>query len=128
MRPVSHAKWRHFFKQMCKIRSNEFDGLPGSDLVSEGRADLKRGVLSESALLVLIAEPRLKSLGIQLDPGNLTIPGQVEHVLYTLIEKRLGPGAHSFYNSLIRRIVSFAHALEREQSSTLQAENDRAPK
>jgi hypothetical protein len=33
-----------------------------------------------------------------------------------LLEERLGNGAHSYYNSLIRRIVSFAHALEREKS------------
>jgi hypothetical protein len=32
------------------------------------------------------------------------------------LEQRLGAAAHSYYNSLIRRIVSFARALEREQS------------
>src|SRR6266568_672727 len=35
--------------------------------------------------------------------------------LYAHFEERLGNGAHSYYNSLIRRIVSYAHALEREQ-------------
>ena len=108
---------------MSRVLNEEWDGLPGSEVVSQGRADLKKGILSESALLVLIAEPRLRSLGIQLTPCNLAIQGPVEHALYTLIEERLGPGAHSFYNSLIRRIVSFTHALEREQSSSLQAEN-----
>ena len=33
-----------------------------------------------------------------------------------LASERLGAAAHSYYNSLIRRIVSFARALEREQS------------
>jgi hypothetical protein len=110
---------------MSKILPDNFDGLPGSDLYSQGKADLNKGVLSESALLVLIAEPRLKALGIQLNPRNLAIPRQIEHALYTLIEERLGPGAHSFYNSLIRRIVSFTHALEREQSLMLQAESSK---
>jgi hypothetical protein len=108
---------------MSKILHEDFDGLPGSELYSQGKADLHKSILSESALLVLIAEPRLKALGIQLNPRNLIIPPQIEHALYTFIEERLGPGAHSFYNSLIRRIVSFTHALEREQSLTLQAEN-----
>jgi hypothetical protein len=88
--------------------------LPGEDLVTQGLTDLAKGVLSESALLVLVAGPRLRGLGIQVPEWKLSEP--YEHALYSLIEERLGAGAHSYYNSLIRRIVSYAHALEREQS------------
>ena len=88
--------------------------LPGEDLVTQGLADLAKGVLSESALLVLVAGPRLRGLGIQVPEWKLSEP--YEHALYSLIEERLGTGAHSYYNSLLRRIVSYAHALEREQS------------
>jgi len=88
--------------------------LPGEDLVRQGLADLSKGVLSESALLVLVAGPRLRGLGIQVPEWPLNEP--YEHALYSLIEERLGTGAHSYYNSLLRRIVSYAHALEREQS------------
>jgi hypothetical protein len=88
--------------------------LPGEDLVTQGLADLAKGILSESALLVLVAGPRLRGLGIEVPQWSLDEP--FEHALYSLIEERLGTGAHSYYNSLIRRIVSYAHALEREQS------------
>ena len=88
--------------------------LPGEDLVRQGLADLSKGVLSESALLVLVASPRLRGLGIEVPQWSLDEP--FEHALYSLIEERLGTAAHSHYNSLIRRIVSYAHALEREQS------------
>jgi hypothetical protein len=88
--------------------------LPGEDLVTQGLADLAKGILSESALLVLVAGPRLRGLGIEVPQWPLDEP--FEHALYSLIEERLGTAAHSYYNSLIRRIVSYAHALEREQS------------
>jgi hypothetical protein len=64
--------------------------------------------------LVLIAGPRLRNLGIRIPERDH--PRPFEHQLYELLEERLGSGAHSYYNSLIRRIVSFARALEREQS------------
>lgn len=82
---------------------------PGGDLVSKGLADLQRGVHSEEALLLLIAEPRLTSLGLTVGaaPG-VDLP--YEHVLYSMIEERLPVGAHFAYNALIQRIVSFAQA------------------
>jgi hypothetical protein len=97
------------------MSSNKSEGLlPGEDLVTQGLADLAKSILSESALLVLVAGPRLRGLGIEVPEPPLDKP--YEHELYSLIEERLGTGAHSYYNSLIRRIVSYAHALEREQS------------
>lgn len=88
--------------------------LPGEDLVTQGLEDLARGVLSENALLVLVAGPRLRGLGIDVPKWSLEEP--YEHALYSLIEERLGTGAHSYYNSLIRRIVSYVHALDGGQS------------
>ena len=94
--------------------------LPGEELASEGLSDLAHGRISDASLLVLIAAPRLRRLGI-------AIPGQrsaqpFEHQLYDRLDQRLGPAAYSYYNSLIRRIVSFARALEREQSQLQPAE------
>ena len=86
--------------------------LPGAELVEQGLADLKRGQMTESALLVLIASPRLRSLGIEIPETDLSQSYNLR--LYDLIEARLGSAAHSYYNSMIRRIVSFVHALERE--------------
>jgi len=90
--------------------------LPGADLVQEGLTDLCRGKLSESALLVLIGSPRLRRLGVQIP--EIQRPGQsFEHQLYQKLEERLGTAAHSYYNSLIRRLVSYERALEREKSA-----------
>ena len=88
--------------------------LPGQNLVQQGLADLAQDRLSESARLVLIAAPRLRRLGIAVP--DRPIHGSWEHDLYACLDERLGAAAHSYYNSLIRRIVSFARALEREQS------------
>jgi hypothetical protein len=87
--------------------------LPGQELVEQGIADLAHDRETDFSLLVLIAAPRLKRLGIQI--LERPFPRPYEHRLYARLEDRLGGGAHSYYNSLIRRIVSYAHALEREQ-------------
>ena len=88
--------------------------LPGQELIEQGLADLSQDRVTDSSLLVLITAPRLRRLGIQVP--DRPFPRPCEHQLYTRLEKRLGASAHSYYNSLIRRIVSFARALEREQS------------
>ena len=88
--------------------------LPGQELIEQGLADLSQDRLTDSSLLVLITAPRLRRLGIQIP--DRPFPRPCEHQLYTRLEKRFGAAAHSYYNSLIRRIVSFARALEREQS------------
>lgn len=88
--------------------------LPGEDLVEQGLADLAQARVTDFSLLVLIAAPRLRRLGIAVpEPG---FSGPYEHKLYERLDQRLGTAAHSYYNSLIRRIVSYASALEREQS------------
>ncbi len=93
--------------------------LPGHDLVKQGINDLAGGRVTDCALLVQIAGPRLRSLGIAVPPWRSSRP--CEHQLYERLEERLGPGAHSYYNGLLRRINSFAHALEREHGRQGQA-------
>ena len=82
--------------------------LPGHDLVSEGLGDLGRGVESVPAFLVSAASIRLKALGIAV-PTPLP---NAAHRLYDLLAVMEGNGAHSKYNALLRRIVSFARAAE----------------
>jgi hypothetical protein len=82
--------------------------MPGSELVSEGLADLASGRESEAALLVAMAAPRLRALGLKVPAGGGERPS---HRLYELLDQA-GPGAHSRYNALIGRIVSFARAAE----------------
>ena len=88
--------------------------LPGEELVQQGLGDLAGGRRTECSLLVLIAAPRLTRLGIKVPDASFPRPR--EHQLYALLEERLGTGAHSHYNSLIRRIVSYTRALERERT------------
>jgi hypothetical protein len=80
--------------------------LPGEDLVRCGVADLAAGAESPEALLVSIGAPRLRRLGIDV-PEPLPSP---EHRLYELLRAEHGDAAHSRYNALVRRLVSFERA------------------
>lgn len=81
--------------------------LPGEDLVARGLDDLEHGTESVSALLVSIGAPRLRALGIDVN----TTFDDPEHRLYRVLSALHGDGAHSQYNALIRRLVSFERAL-----------------
>jgi hypothetical protein len=87
----------------------EFEALPGGDLVRDGLADLARGVESVSALLVSIGAPRLRRLGLPLPQTVIPSP---EHRLYELLAGDDPDAAHSRYNALVRRLVSFERAVE----------------
>jgi len=95
-------------------RNDSDPELPGEELVQKGLSDLAQDRITDFSLLVLIAAPRLKRLGIQIP--DRPFPKPYEHQLYARLDERLGAAAHSYYNSLIRRIVSYARGLEREQS------------
>jgi len=97
-------------------REIDAGSLPGEELVRQGLVDLIENRETEAALLVLIAAPRLKELGIEIPDPRFSRP--FEHRLYTRLEERLGAAAHSYYNSLVRRVVSYARALERERSQS----------
>jgi hypothetical protein len=82
------------------------ESLPGADLVKRGAEDLDNGRESAEALLVSIGSRRLRSMGIELS-SPISSP---EHKLYLLLEGEKGDAAHSAYNALIRRLVSFERA------------------
>lgn len=94
---------------------NELSSLPGADLLEKGLKDLRAGRESPEALLVAIGEPRLARLGIDLPAHRLDQP---EHRLYLLLAAEDADSAHSRYNALIRRLVSFERAAECVASST----------
>jgi hypothetical protein len=83
--------------------------LPGDDLVQQGLADLARGAETVPALLVAVGAPRLRALGLPL-PAEL--PAGPEHRLYALLAREDEDSAHSRYNALIRRLVSYERAAE----------------
>lgn len=84
----------------------DLESLPGADLVQGGVADLNAGRETAEALLVSIGAPRLRSVGIELS-SPIPFP---EHKLYLLLASEKGDAAHSAYNSLVHRLVSFERA------------------
>jgi hypothetical protein len=86
----------------------DFERLPGGDLVARGLEDLARSRETEEALLVSIAAPRLRSLGL---PVAAPLP-DAEHRLYERLAEEDPDSAHSRYNALLRRLTSFESALE----------------
>jgi len=87
--------------------------LPGHDLVRAGLADLAAGRETEAALVVAMAAPRLRALGLEVPAGGGSSPS---HRLYALLAEH-GGGAHSRYNALVGRIAGFARAAEHAAAS-----------
>jgi hypothetical protein len=90
------------------------DSLPGADLVRDGLRDLSLGVESVEALLVLVGAPRLRRLGFDVADS----PDFPEDRLYERLAVAYGKAAHSKYNALIRRLVSFERAAACVRTST----------
>jgi hypothetical protein len=86
-----------------------YTALPGEDLIEIGLQDLHAGRETLAALLVAIGSPRLRRIGLTL-PDQL--PSNPEHRLYDLLSQTDEDSAHSRYNSLVRRLVSFERAAE----------------
>ena len=84
------------------------NSLPGSDLIAAGIRDLESEKETLAALLVAIGAPKLRSLGLELPPH---LPSDPEHRLYDLLSASEPNSAHSKYNALIRRLVSFERAI-----------------
>jgi hypothetical protein len=87
----------------------QYEGLPGAELIQAGLSDLARGVESVEALLVAIGAPRLRRLGLEVPEPSIASP---EHRLYERLREQDPDGAHSRYNALLRRLVSFERAAE----------------
>jgi hypothetical protein len=82
--------------------------LPGGDLIAAGLDDLRRGAETVPSLLVSVGAPRLRRLG-HIVPAVVPDP---EHRLYALLALHDSDSAHSRYNALIRRLVSYERAAE----------------
>lgn len=86
------------------------ENLPGGDLIALGLRDLQAGRETAESLLVRVGAPRLRELGIAVPED--TDPEPAEHRLYDLLAGTDSDGAHSRYNALVRRLVSFERAAE----------------
>jgi len=83
--------------------------LPGAEIVNAGVSDLAANRESIEGLAVAMAAGRLRDLGVDVPPCPAARPS---HRLYELLSERDGRSAHSHYNALAGRIISFAHAAE----------------
>lgn len=81
--------------------------LPGEDLIKQGIDDLALGRETIESLLVSIGSPRLRQVGVAVPPVIFHKP---EHRLYELLRAEDPDSAHSRYNALIRRLVSYERA------------------
>lgn len=85
--------------------------LPGADLVAKGIDDLRRGELTVEALLVAVGAPRLRGIGLEI-PAIPALSESPELALYAAVCDSGAGDAHSRYNALIRRLVSFERAMD----------------
>lgn len=88
---------------------NNYASLPGYELIVDRIDDLRNQRETVAALLLAIGAPKLLKLGIEL-PDEL--PANPEHRLYDLLSAIHSDSAHSKYNALIRRLVSFERAVQ----------------
>ena len=87
--------------------------LPGAELVAAGVAALRRGEWTVEALLVAVGARRLRAAGLDL-PTLPALRDSPELALYAAIGRAHPRDAHARYNGLVRRLVSFERALERD--------------
>ena len=85
--------------------------LPGNDLITAGIRDLQDRRETIAALLVSIGAPKLRSLGMDIPDIPSAFASPPEHRLYDMLATDNPDSAHSRYNALIRKLVSFERAL-----------------
>jgi hypothetical protein len=90
------------------------DGLPGAERIREGLRDYRENRHTLSACLVRMARRRLVKAGLIGDSLEHDINAELD--LYQLMSHE-GNQAHSRYNSLVRELISFEHALDHRLSS-----------
>ena len=96
----------------------DLESLPGAELVVTGLADLVAGRETVEAVLVEIAAPRLRRLGLAVPVGHDPEP---ERRLYALLSAASSNDVHARYNALLRRLIAFSQALEGRVSRARRA-------
>ncbi|MGH2986281.1 MAG: hypothetical protein ACRDLO_06305 [Solirubrobacterales bacterium] len=84
--------------------------LPGAEIVVTGIADLEAGRDTVDADAVLMAATRLRAAGVDVPSADNDDPAA--HRLYAKLSGEDPRNAHSRYNAIVRRVTSFASAVE----------------
>lgn len=87
-----------------------FVDLPGGELLRDGLRDLAAGRATVPALLLQIAEPRLREHGLAL-PAAADAPA-AELRLYARLEQEHGAGGYARYRALLDELNSLVNALD----------------
>lgn len=88
----------------------ELEKLPGYEIYQKGIADMESGRESSEAYAVAIGALRLRAASIPVPESAFSF--HEPHLeLYRYLKKQ-GGDAHSEYNSLMRRLVSFEASCE----------------
>ncbi len=95
--------------QEAYIEGVGYDALPGGDLIEKGLSDLVAGRETVESLLVSIGAARLKAAGVPVPEAGFDQP---ERRLYEILAREDQDSAHSRYNALLRKLVSFEAAAE----------------
>jgi hypothetical protein len=99
-------------KSVSQSLPEAWESFPGAEIITKGLSDLNSGTESEEWFLLQIGVHRLNNLGFSIPALNRN--GQYpEDQLYNLLSCKHGNEAHSKYNSLIRRLISFERTAER---------------
>ncbi len=90
-------------------QSADLGNLPGAEIVLRGLEDLEAGRSTVEGAAVQVAALRLRAGGLSVPDRDAAV-GEPGHELY----RRLSgdPDPHSRYNAILRRIDSFARAIE----------------
>ena len=92
-----------------RVEHTDLSALPGGDVVAAGLRDLRAGVESIEAALLRVAATNLRAHGFDVSLADTR--ESPEHTLYSMLASTHGNAAHSRYNALVRRLVSFERAL-----------------
>jgi hypothetical protein len=83
--------------------------MPGAKLVQQALADFAAGRRSAETLLLERFATRLAHVGVELPAERTPNP---EHRLYELLSETESDAAHSAYNALTRRLISYMRVCE----------------
>ncbi|MDQ3102857.1 MAG: hypothetical protein M3Q53_03335 [Actinomycetota bacterium] len=94
-----------------RATTSGLESLPGAEIVLPGLNDLREGRDTIEAASVLLARSRLIAAGLGVPEGPAT-QDEPSHRLYRLLDDSEIPDPYSRYNAILRRVDSFARALE----------------
>jgi hypothetical protein len=86
--------------------------LPGADIVAQAFEDLGQNLWSAAALGLQVVAPRLRMVGFDV-PG-IALEEVPELELYRRLSEERVLDPYSAYNAMLRRLNSFAAAVEAE--------------